>query len=431
MNKTLKNVVGALVLVLILIVFYLLTFQLSHKKLVVKETTSIISVGDLGSKKMKSYYELYEKATKIDSKEVKQYTKYIKGIDLIYYNDSLPENRTEDKEVMVINVGWLYPVAKLKQGEYFDTLGKNYFQLKEKYQNELFEKYGVEKKIYMTNYKGYYFISDDVVKLSDYMRLLVKKEMNENITKVMKGDTLGEAVIDLEGIADGLTALKINLDYEKNELVLNGYTYGDIEFSKYFDGIDEKDRKISKYMGKNRIYLTSKNFKEMTIFLRGNLDPNINSMLSLTKMFTGKSVEDYAEEIDGELVYDYVNDQLILPLKETKNFDHLLSVFAEKNEGGERYILKNGKIVEIQDDIIYYNGKMSEGDITPKKDEFISASLNLGFYNPILKDLYINMGGKIDEKRVRISLSIKDEELLEVYKRMEVLENDQNTQYTY
>ena len=74
MNKVLKNILGGLVLAVILIVFYLSTFQLSQKRLVIKEATSIVSVGDLDSRKMKSYYELYEKATKIDSKDVKKYT---------------------------------------------------------------------------------------------------------------------------------------------------------------------------------------------------------------------------------------------------------------------------------------------------------------------------------------------------------------------
>jgi hypothetical protein len=83
MSKTLKNVVGAFVLLLILALFYLFTFQMSHDRLVVKETTSIISVGDLNSKKIRAYYDLYEKATGIKSEDVKQYTKHIKGIDLI------------------------------------------------------------------------------------------------------------------------------------------------------------------------------------------------------------------------------------------------------------------------------------------------------------------------------------------------------------
>jgi hypothetical protein len=418
MNKVLKNILGGLVLAVILIVFYLSTFQLSQKRLVIKEATSIVSVGDLDSKKMKSYYELYEKATKIDSKDVKKYTKYVKGLDLIYYNESLPNEKTKDNEVMAINLGWRYPMAKFKQGDYFDSLGKNYFSLKEVYQKQLFEKYGVEKKIYMTNYKGYYFIADDVMKLSDYMRLLVKKEMNKNITKVMKGDTLGEAVVDLGNIAEGLTSLKINLDYEKSELVLNGYVYGDIEFSKYFDNVDSKDRKFSNYMGKNRIYMTNKNFKEMSSFLIDNLDPSVKSTLSVVKMFTGKTLEEYIGQIDGELVYDYQSDQMILPVKETKDFEDLLNILAKKD--GENYVLGNGKIIEIKDNVIYYNGEMSEGDIVPKKDEFISGSLNLGMYKLNLMDLYLNVGGKIEKKWAKIRVSIKEEDLLEVYKRMGV-----------
>ena len=418
MNKTLKNILGAVGLLVVLIVFYLLTFQMSHEKLVIKETRSIVSVGDLDGKKMKSYYELYEKATKINSKEVKQYTKYIKGLDLIYYNDSTPENQVEDKEIMVINIGWLYQIAKFKQGEYFDDLGKNYFSLKDIYQNQLFEKYGVEKKIYMTNYKGYYFISDDVMKLSDYMRLLVKKEVNKNITSKMNGDTLGEAVIDLDDVVKGLTALKINLNYEKNELTLNGYIYGDIELSKHFEGLDSKDRKFIKYMGKDRIYITNQNFGELTTFIRGSIDSDMNSMLSLIKMFTGKDLEDYMKQIDGELVYDYLSDQLILPVKETKDFINLLNILAQKN--GDNYILSNGSIVEIKDNVIYYNGRMLEGDITPKKDEFINGSINLGLYNSKLKGLYINIGGKIDKERVKVRATIKDDELIEIYERMGV-----------
>ena len=422
MNKILKNIIGAVVLVVILLVFYLLTFQLSHERLVIKESKAVISVGDLNSKKVNAYYELYEKAAKTDLEEAKKWTKYIKGLDLIYYNDSDDKNQGEDKEIMVVNLGWLYPVAKFKRREYFDDLGKNYFSLKEVYQKQLEEDYDVDKKIYMTNYKGYYFISDDVMKLSDYMKLLVKKEINKNISSKMRGDTLGEAVIDLEGVTQGLDTIKINLDYEKNELSINGYLYGDLEFSKYLNGIEQKDRKFAKYMGKDKIYITNTDFKGLASFMRGNLNSEINSMLSLVKMFTGKDFEDYMDEVDGEMVYDYVKNQMLIPVKEVKDFKKLIEIFAKKD--GDKYVLGNGETIEIKDNVIYYNGIMSEGSITPKGDEFINISLNLGLYNPVLKDIYVDMGGKVEKNKIKIRTTIADGELLEIYNRMEGEKND-------
>ncbi|MCS5420833.1 MULTISPECIES: hypothetical protein [Psychrilyobacter] len=422
MNKILKNITGAIVLLVILIVFYLLTFQLSHERLVVKESKAVISIGDLNSKKVNAYYELYEKTTQTDLEESKKWTKHIKGLDLIYYNDSNAENQKEDKEIIAINLGWRYPAAKFKQGEYFDDLGKNYFSLKEVYQKQLEENYDVDKKIYMTNYKGYYFISDDVMKLSDYMGLLVKKEINKNISSKMKGDTLGEAVIDLEGLAQGMDAVKINVDYEKNELSINSYLYGDLEFSKYLNGIEQKDRKFHNYMGKDKIYITNTDFKGLTTFIRGNINPEINSMLSMVKMFTGKDFEEYMDKVDGEIVYDYVKNQMILPVKETKDFKKLIEIFAKKD--GDKYILGNGTTIEIKDNVIYYNGIMSEGSTTPKEDEFINISLNLGLYNPVLKDIYMDMGGKIEKNKINIRAAITDEELLEIYNRMEGEKND-------
>jgi len=422
MNKILKNIVGAIVLIIILLGFYLLTFQLSHEKLVIKESRAVISIGDLNSKKVNEYYDLYEKATQIDLEEAKKWTKYIKGLDLIYYNDSENMNQDEDKEVIVVNLGWLYPVAKFKQGEYFDDLGKNYFSLKEVYQKQLEEGYDMDKKIYMTNYKGYYFISDDVMKLSDYMKLLVKKEINKNITSKMKGDTLGEAVIDLEGLTKGLESLKINVDYEKNKLSMNGYLYGDLEFSKYLNGIEQKDRKFAKYMGKNKIYITNTDFKGLALFMKGNMNSEINSMLSLVKMFTGKDFEDYMDKVDGEIIYDYVKNQMLLPVKEVKDFKRLIEIFAKKD--GDKYILGNGETIEIKDNVIYYNGIMSEGSITPPKDEFINMSLNLGLYNPVLKDIYVDMGGKVETNKIKIRTTITDGELLEIYNRMEGEKND-------
>jgi hypothetical protein len=424
MNKILKNIIGAIALIVILLVFYLLTFQLSHERLIVKESKAVISIGDLNSKKANAYYELYEKATQTDFEEAKKWTKYIKGIDLIYYDDSQDKNQGEDKEIMVVNIGWLYPIAKFKQGEYFDDLGKNYFLLKEVYQKQLEEDYNydTDKKIYMTNYKGYYFISDDMMKLSDYMRLVVKKEINENISSKMKGNTLGEAVIDLEGAAQGLDAAKINLDYKKNELSMSAYLYGDLEFSKYFNRVEQKDRKFDKYMGKNKIYMTNTDFKGFATFMRGNINPEINSMLSLVKMFTGKDFEDYMDKVDGEVVYDYVKNQMILPVKEIKDFKKLIEIFAKKE--GDKYILGNGETIEIKDNVIYYNGIMSEGSTIPKKDEFINLSLNLGLYNPILEDIYVDMGGEVEKNRIKIRAAITDGELLEIYNRMEGKKDD-------
>jgi len=417
MNKILKNIVGGLVLLVILVAFYLLTFQMSEKKLVIKETTYIVSVGDLGSKKMKNYYDLYEKASKVESKEVKQYTKYIKGIDFISFNTGSVEAPEKDKNILAVNVGWLYPIAKFKKDEYFDNLGKNYFSLKEEYQNELKEKYGIEEKIYMTNYKGYFFISDDVMKLSDYLRLLVKKETNKNITSKLTGETLGEVIIDVNHLDEGVSALKLDLDYKEKELTLNGYLYGDMEFSKYFEGIDPKSRKLEKYMGKDKIYLTNKDFKGLTEFVRERIDPNIDSALSLVKMFTGKELEDYMEKIDGEIIYDYMSDQLVVPVKETKDFENLLKVFSKIEDGN--YVLSNGKSVVIEDNIIYYNGKMLEGDIAPTKDEFINGSLNIGIYDPRLLDIYVNVGGKVFKDKIKIRATIKEDELIEIYKRLE------------
>lgn len=422
MNKILKNIIGIIVLAVILIVFYLLTFQLSHERLIVKESKVVISIGDLNSKKVNTYYELYEKITQTDLEETKKWTKYIKGLDLIYYDDSNSKNREEDKEIMVINLGWLYPVAKFKQEEYFNDLGKNYFSLKEVYQKQLEEDYEVDKKIYMTNYKGYFFLSDDVMKLSDYMKLIIKKEINKNISSKMKGDTLGAAIIDLEGLVQGLDAVKINLDYENSELSMNSYLYGDLEFSKYLKGIEQKDRKFNSYMGKDKIYITNTDFKDLAIFMRGNINPEMNSILSMVKMFTGKDFEDYMDKVDGEIVYDYVKNQMILPVKEEKDFKKLIEIFAKKE--GNKYILGNGMTIEIKDNVIYYNGIMSEGSIIPKEGEFINISLNLGLYNPVLKDIYINIGGKVEENKINLRAAITDGELLEIYNRMKGEKND-------
>lgn len=422
MNKILKNIIGIIILIILLLGFYLLTFQLSHERLIIKESKAVISIGDLNGKKVNKYYDLYEKSTQINLEEAKKWTKYIKGLDLIYYSDFENMNQDEDKEIMVVNLGWLYPIAKFKQGEYFDDLGKNYFSLKEIYQKKLEKDYDMDKKIYMTNYKGYYFISDDVMKLSDYMKLLVKKEINKNISSEMKSDTLGEAVIDLEGLAQGLKSLKINVDYEKNKLSMNGYLYGDLEFSKYLNGIEKKDRKFAKYMGENKIYITNADFKGLASLIKGNMNSEINSMLSLIKVFTGKDFEDYMGKVDGEIIYDYVKNQMLLPVKEVKDFKRLIEIFAKKS--GDKYILGNGETIEIKDNVIYYNGIMSEGSITPPKDEFINMSLNLGLYNPILKDIYVDMGGKVEKNKIKIRTTITDEDLLEIYNRMEGEKND-------
>jgi len=421
MNKILKNIIGAIALLIILVSFYLLTFQLPHDRLIIKQSKAVISIGDLNGKKINDYYKLYEKTTQTDLEDAKKWMKHIKGLDLIYYSDSKIKNQ-EDKEIIVINLGWLYPIAKFKQEEYFDKLEKNYFSLKDVYQKKLKKEYDVDKKIYMTNYKGYYFISDDIMKLSDYIKFLIKKEINKNISSKIKGDTLGEAVIDLEGITQGLDSIKINIDYEKNELSMNGYLYGDLKFSKYFNGIEKKDRKFDKYMGKDKIYITSTDFKSLARFIKGNINPKINSMLSLIKMFTGKDFEDYMDKIDGEIVYDYVKKQMILPVKEVKDFKKFIEVFVKKD--GDKYILSNGETIEIKNNVIYYNGIMSEGSITPKGDEFINASLNLGLYDPILKDIYISMAGKVEENRIKIRTTITDEELFEIYNRMEGKKND-------
>jgi len=55
MNKMLKRIIEITVLIIILICFYFFTFQLSHDRLIIKESKAVISIGDLNSKKVKSY----------------------------------------------------------------------------------------------------------------------------------------------------------------------------------------------------------------------------------------------------------------------------------------------------------------------------------------------------------------------------------------
>ena len=62
--------------------------------------------------------------------------------------------------------------------------------------------------------------------------------------------------------------------------------------------------------------------------------------------------------------------------------------------------------------------------MTPKGDEFINVSLNLGLYDPVLEDIYVDMGGKVEKDKVKIRATITDGELLEIYNRMEDEKND-------
>jgi hypothetical protein len=419
MNKVGKKIFGALILVLITIGFYLMTFQISEKRLVIKQTNAVISIGDLNSKEMISYYNLYEKLgeSEFDQEEIKKYTKYIKGLDVIYYNE-FPDKNQEDNEVVAVNLGWLYPLAKLKQGEYFDTLGKNYYQLKKVYQEEINKKLGIDKTIYMSNYKGYYFLSDDIMKLSDYLRLLVKKEENKNLTSRMSGKTLGEVIIDVSGEVKEINALKFDLSHKDESLTVNGYIYGEgEEVSKYFKKLPANKRKISNYMGKGRVYINSEDFTKILEFVRKNINPDIDSLTSLVKMFTGKSLDEYISQIDGELVYDYMNNKLMIPLKETKDIEQLMGIFGTKE--GDKYRFSTGEIGKIEDNIFYYNGKMEKGNIEPKKDEFITVSANLGLYDMNFKDLYITLGGLVEKDVIKIRATIKDDELVEMKKRVE------------
>lgn len=416
MNKMLKRIIEITVLIIILICFYFFTFQLSHDRLIIKESKAVISIGDLNSKKVKSYYQNYKKITQTDLGDLQKWVKYIKGLDLIYFNDFEIKNK-EDKEVLIINLGWFYPIAKLKQTEYFDTLEKNYFSLKDIYQKKLKTEYDIDKKIYMTNYKGYYFISDDRKKLSDYLKLIEKKEMNKNISSKIKGNVLGEVVIDLKGIKQGLDSINVNIDYKNNGLSIDGYLYGNLKFSKYFNGIEKQDRKLEKYIGNDRIYITNNDFKSLAGFIKENINSEINSMLSLIKIFTGKDFEDYVDKIDGEIIYDYVKEQMILPIKEEKDFKDLIEVFVKKT--GNKYLLSNGKTIEIKNNVIYYNGIMPEGNVISKGDEFLNISLNLGLYSLILKDIYINIAGTVEENKIKIGTIITNKKLFEIYNRME------------
>ncbi len=436
MNKLLKNILGGLVLVIISMGFYFFTFQIPKERLVVKDTLLYMTVKN---KEIKGEFYEYIENLMIEAvgeervrKQVKQ-EKMIKGIDFIVLGEVIKENIEEElledyKMILAVDIGWRYPFAPLKQKDYFDDLGGNYFRLKEEFLEEIKEEVPLwsDLEVYMLRYKGYYFLSTDINNLASYLNSLKTKDVNKNITKKLDNNSYFQAVLDTGRIKLFeekflLYGVKLSGDYNGKEFIF-GYTfYIEPKLLENFQGLPPKDRKFDKYMGKGRFYLNNKDFSSLLPFVREGLSMIVGEYLDLL----GVSMEEYLQEIDGEIVFDYVDDiRLILPLKETKKYEEMLGILPKDEKGN--YVITPEFKLTLEDKVFYINKGMEKGDIKVGKKEVVSLNLPLKIaLKDVLDELSVELdltgieidfGIEVDKDNIKFKGKIKEKDLVKFYK---------------
>jgi hypothetical protein len=326
--KTIKILLISLIaFLLVLLTGYKYIYHIPGKSFIVKNTSAVYVNENFSGKNIKPLEELLVKLGEEGRiEDLKKEKRYIKNIYILYFGSV---EYMKEQQVGILDPGLLYPVLKLKLGKYFDKDGE-YYLLKDEYM----EKYSSGKEIFLRGYRGHFVLSDSKDKI-EYV-LASMGEVNENILTLEKetdSNIFGKMILDASNTKAkllGVTGSIIKGEYSDGKVSLDNTLVGKDGIIELFN-IQPKERKLEKYLGENRIYVSSGNFgKAGRIFMDG-VPEEQKIIFEIWKSFAGGSIEEFLADIDGEIVADLGKNQWMIPLKESKRFKKIFDNLGKDN----------------------------------------------------------------------------------------------------
>ena len=397
---------------LILVAGYKYIYHIPGKNFLVKNTRAVYVNENFNRKSIKPLEELLLKIGEENHiEDLKKEKKYIKNIYILYFGSI---QLLDEHRVGVLDPGLMYPIFKSRLGKYFEK-SKDYYILKEKYR----EKYSSGKEVFLKGYRGYFLVSDSKEDLEGVLSGV--GESNENILALKKRDKaniFGKLLLDLTGTKGELLGLKgsvVTANYDSQKFYMDNKLVGEGGIVELFKAQPE-ERKMEKYLGKNRIYISSNDFGKAAKILAANIPKEQKVILDIWESFSGGSIEDFLGDIDGEIVGDIGKNQWIIPLRETKRFEKLFMILGKSKR------LKIGNISLMMEGKNIYQGreKLSPGTGgTLSKKEFFQGEISLDLLDRKFSEKSkISIKGRAEGDYLNLHTELSEETLDDILIKM-------------
>ncbi|WP_319203741.1 hypothetical protein [uncultured Ilyobacter sp.] len=397
---------------LILVAGYKYIYHIPGKNFLVKNTRAVYVNENFNRKSIKPLEELLLKiGEESHIEDLKKEKKYIKNIYILYFGSI---QLLDEHRVGVLDPGLMYPIFKSRLGKYFEK-SKDYYILKEKYR----EKYSSGKEVFLKGYRGYFLVSDSKEDLEGVLSGV--GESNENILALKKRDKaniFGKLLLDLTGTKGELLGLKgsvVTANYDSQKFYMDNKLVGEGGIVELFKAQPE-ERKMEKYLGKNRIYISSNDFGKAAKILAANIPKEQKVILDIWESFSGGSIEDFLGDIDGEIVGDIEKNRWIIPLRETKRFEKLFMILGKSKR------LNIGNISLMMEGKNIYQGreKLSPGTGgTLSKKEFFQGEISLDLLDRKFSEKSkISIKGRAEGDYLNLHTELSEETLDDILIKM-------------
>lgn len=390
---------------LILLTGYKYIYHIPGKRFFVKNAKAVYVNKNFSVKKIKPLEELLVKLGEENRiEDLKKEKRYIKNIYILYFGriESL-----EKQQVGVVDPGLLYPVLKSRLKKYFHRDGE-YYLLKEQYRG----KYSEGKEIFLKGYRGYFVFSDSREKIENVLGGI--GEVNENILTLEKrtnSNIFGKLLLDVSDTKAeslGITGSIIQSDYSDGKISLNNTVIGKGGVIELFN-VQPEERKLEKYIGENRVYISSGDFGKAGRMLIEGVPDEQKVIFEIWKSFAGGSIDEFLGDIDGEIAGDLDKNRYIIPLKDNKRFKKLFENLGKGNK------INIGKINLILEGNAIFQGRerISEGTGEKLSDnQFLYGDINLELLDSkFSKGSKILLKGTAEENSLNLYMELNENAL--------------------
>ncbi len=401
-----------LAVILIVMAGYKYIYHIPGKNFMVMDARAVYVNENFSKKDMKPLEELLVKLGEDGRiEDLKREKKYIKNIYIIYFGNL---ELLDEHQVGVVDPGFLYPVLKSHLGRYFEKSGE-YYLLKDKYR----DKYSSGKEVFLKGYRGYFVFSDSKEKIEHVLSGIGKK--NENILaleKRVESNIFGKIVLDASDTKAQFAGIEGSVftgNYEGGKVSFNNMIAGEGGIIDLFSE-QPKERKLEKYLDKNRIYISAADFGKAAKIFKNNMPGEQKILFDLWESFAGGSIEEFLGDIDGEIVGDIVKKQWIIPLRDTKRFKKFFKIFGKDgrvNMGSINLMLEGNTIFEG-------NGKISKGAGGRIADnQFLYGELTLDILDrKFSKESKVLIKGTAEVDHLNLNMELNEETLDEILSEM-------------
>ncbi len=339
-----------------------------------------------------------------------RYQKYVKGI----YGFSYDVNQYNiDPEVLIVDTGVYYIPGIFALNKYFDREDE-YYKLKDEY-----NPFG-KIDFYMKPYRGYFVFGTQIERID---RFLSDKGIQNSILVKMDKETnsnLGKFLFDYTGsktqLNSGVYGQVLNFEAAKDGIVVDSKVFDDGIFSRFLRE-QPSDRKLRRYTGKDRVYISSSKLGEYIYsMIDAYNNQGVNNFRSILKLI-GIDLEEFLSQIDGEIVLDTDGKGIIIPFKETKDLKKIFNFFGQSSE-----MNYGDNILKIEDNLLII-GKipMKTENFEIKDDTFLYTDLRMDNYNfAFEKDARVKVEGRVDDDGYNLMFNVNKKGALNL---IDIIEN--------